>query len=286
MGEKDISEKILESYNDVFADIVNVLLFNGKRVIAEDELEERQPRSHYKADGRLREQERDVLKQWKKGNLRIAVVGFENQTEPDPSMPVRVIGYDGSEYRSQLNERKSGEGYYPVITLVLYFGYQKRWNKAKSLMEVMSVPEEFRPYVNDYKINVFEIAYLSRDEVEMFKSDFRVVADYFVQMRENGEYKPDAQKLKHIEETLQLLSVMTGDKRFEEVYYDESTEGRVTSMSEVLDKIEQRGWQNGENAIALLIQKLLEMGRMDDIKKVAENKDYRHRLMKELSISE
>ena len=65
-------------------------------------------------------------------------------------------------------------------------------------------------------------------------------------------------------------------------------------MSEALDRIEQRGWQqgwrdgqqNGENAIALLIQKLLEMGRMDDIKKAAENRDYRHRLMKELSISE
>ena len=27
MGEKDITEKILADYNDVFADIVNVLLF-------------------------------------------------------------------------------------------------------------------------------------------------------------------------------------------------------------------------------------------------------------------
>ena len=30
VAEKDASEKILESYNDVFSDIVNVLLFNGK----------------------------------------------------------------------------------------------------------------------------------------------------------------------------------------------------------------------------------------------------------------
>ena len=29
MGEKDIAEKTLEAYNDVFADIVNVLLFDG-----------------------------------------------------------------------------------------------------------------------------------------------------------------------------------------------------------------------------------------------------------------
>ena len=41
MQEKDILEKTLESYNDVFADIVNVLVFNGDRVIKEDDLEDR-----------------------------------------------------------------------------------------------------------------------------------------------------------------------------------------------------------------------------------------------------
>ena len=33
MGEKDISQKMLMAYNDVFADIINVLLFNGRCVI-------------------------------------------------------------------------------------------------------------------------------------------------------------------------------------------------------------------------------------------------------------
>ena len=32
MGEKDITQKLLEEYNDVFADIVNVLLFNGNLI--------------------------------------------------------------------------------------------------------------------------------------------------------------------------------------------------------------------------------------------------------------
>ena len=306
MGEKDILEKTLEAYNDVFADIVNVLLFKGKQVVSEDELVDRLPRSHYKAAGKVHEVERDVAKIWKTGKIRIALIGYENQTEADPDMPLRMIGYDGAEYRVQLTKENEGGTRYPVITLVLYFGYKKRWDQAKSLWECLDIPEEVKPYVNDYKLNLFEIAYLSKEEVKQFKSDFRAVADYFVQMRENGEYKPEEQELKHVEETLQLLSVMTGDNRFEEIYKEENREGRVTSMSEALDRIEQRGWQQGwqdgrqqgwrdgqqdgqqkgENAIALLIQKLLEMGRMDDIKKAAENRDYRHRLMKELSISE
>ena len=37
-------EKVLESFNDVFADIVNVLLFNGEQVITENEPEEQAPR--------------------------------------------------------------------------------------------------------------------------------------------------------------------------------------------------------------------------------------------------
>ena len=33
MGQKDISEKILLEYNDVFADIINVLVFQGEERI-------------------------------------------------------------------------------------------------------------------------------------------------------------------------------------------------------------------------------------------------------------
>ena len=47
-----MTEKTLESYNDVFADIVNVLLFDGRQVVAENDLTAESPRSIYKADGK------------------------------------------------------------------------------------------------------------------------------------------------------------------------------------------------------------------------------------------
>ena len=92
MAEKDASEKILESYNDVFSDIVNVLLFSGKQVLGADELEDQGPRTNYKADGRLHEIERDVAKRWKNGNIRVACIGFETHTASDTDMTLRVIG--------------------------------------------------------------------------------------------------------------------------------------------------------------------------------------------------
>ena len=169
MAEKDITEKILESYNDVFADIVNVLLFDGEQVIKPDELEDQAPRSAYKADGKIREIERDVAKRWTKNNIRIACVGLENQSEPDATMPLRVIGYDGAEYRSQLTKENRDTPLYPVVTLVLYFGHTKHWDKPLTLHEAVGVTDRFRPFVPDYKINLFEIAYLSDEQVRKFK---------------------------------------------------------------------------------------------------------------------
>lgn len=286
MSGKDTSEKILESYNDVFSDIVNVLLFHGRQVLAPDELEDQVPRSYYKADGKIREIERDVAKRWKNGNIRVACIGFENQTASDPDMPLRVMGYDGAEYRAQLLPDNVDGNRYPVVTLVLYFGYNKPWSGPLSLKKRLNIPEEFAPYVSDYKINLFQIAYLTHEQVDLFQSDFRVVADYFVQKRENGDYVPSTQELTHIQETLQLLSTMTNDHRFEDAYNedDRHTKGGFHTMCNVLDRIENQGRAEGEDKMALLIKKLFEQNRIEDAKRASEDKAYREQLMKELSI--
>ena len=150
--------------------------------------------------------------------------------------------------------------------------------------------------MNDYKINLFEIAYLTHEQVEMFQSDFRIVADYFVQKREKDDYTPSAQTMKHVQETLQLLSVMTGDHRFEDVWNDQQ-KGGPQNMCEVLERVEnrgvdkgieigmQRGTQQGEELFALLVKKLLECGRMEDIRRATEDRAYRQKLMEELKIT-
>ena len=71
MRQKDISEKMLISYDDVFADIIDFYFFNGENVVKENEREQAQEVSAYKEDGKLYEQRRDELKNWKKAKLRI-----------------------------------------------------------------------------------------------------------------------------------------------------------------------------------------------------------------------
>ena len=141
IGEKDITEKNLEAWNDVFADIVNVLLFKGKRLIKENDLEADTKDSMFKIDGKIHEQERDVSKFWKNGEIRISILGLENQTEADKDMPLRVISYDGASYKQQLLDEKAKQRY-PVTTIVLYFGTDKKWVAPKHLRECFYIPED------------------------------------------------------------------------------------------------------------------------------------------------
>ena len=241
MAEKDIAEKILEDYPDVFADIVNGLLFNGKTVIKPEELEDTKLRSDYRAEGDLHEVERDVAKRWKKNGIRIACVGFENQTKPDPHMVLRVYGYDGGEYRAQCLKDNAGNPPYPVVTLVLYFGYKQRWGAAQTLYEAVKLPAMFKPFVPNIKINVFEIAWLTDEQVSRFKSDFRIVADYFVQKRKTGTYKGTKDEIQHVNALLQLFRVMEQDDRFSIALADEGKEGGIRTMCDVIDRYLKEG---------------------------------------------
>ena len=280
MEQNITPKKTLESHNDVFSDIVNVLLFNGKQVLSADELEDQ---SLYKLPSILISH--DVTKHWKGMDIRIICVGFKNQAVPCSALPFCAVGDDSAAYEAQL--LNDSENLYPVVTLVLYFGYDKPWNVPLSLKARLNIPKEFEPYVNDYKINLFQIAYLTHEQVELFQSDFKVVADYFVQKQENGDYIPSSQDLTHVQETLQLLSIMTNDNRFEEAYNTntDGQKGGLHNMCDVLDKVENKGEIKGKNQMALLVKKLLDQSRIEDVKRASEDEAYRDKLMKELGIN-
>ena len=271
MGEKDITERHLEDYNDVFADILNVLMFGGERRVLEDELEPLTLTSEFRMEtqeeGRrgVREQERDIGKLWTKRKTAISVIGLENQTDQDETMPLRVMAYDGASYKSELlrieqcretNRARAEAGKeaacendtrYPVITLVLYYG-DKPWRCARTLYESVEVDESLRPFVNDFRINLIEVAFLDKATVEQFKSDFRFIAEYFVQKRRNEGYHPSSQRIRHVDETLKMMAAVTGNRMFEDRnFYERMKRGEnmVDYIEETMQKREEAGKQIG-----------------------------------------
>ncbi len=242
MGQKDITEKVLEDYNDVFADIINGLLFGGEQEIKPEDLENTTVHAQYKAeDDKVHELERDIAKYWKEEKVELAICGIENQSTVEKNMPFRIIGYDGSAYRNQLQQER--RRMLPVVTIVLYFGTDRHWNSRKKIKELMEVPQCLDSYVNDYQMHVFEVAWLTEEQISHFRSDFKVVANFFVQKRKNRDYIPDdPTEIRHVDEVLKLLQVMTGDKRYEEIFRKKKG---VRSMCDVAERLEKMGIEKG-----------------------------------------
>ena len=122
--------------------------------------------------------------------------------------------------------------------------------------------------MNDYRINLFEISFLADDLVERFTSDFRIVADYFVQMRRNQDYVPSCRTIEHVDALLKLFSALTRDNRFEEAQ-NQLEKGESVTMLSILDKVEARGIALGRNegialgrneGIAFTARRMLKLG--------------------------
>lgn len=159
----------------------------------------------------------------------------------------------------------------------------------------MNIPEKLKPYVNDYKINLVEVAFLD-DKLDNFHSDFRIIAEYFVNKRKGTEYVPSAQAIKHVDEFLKLLQALTGDKRYYEVLesLQETEKKEGLKMCEILDRIEnrgiaigeKRGKKHGRNEVNRLNAILLETNRIDDLKRAVHDLEFQKQLMVEYGIGE
>lgn len=210
--------------------------------------------------GELAAQYRDVLKAYHNNHLCIFSLGIENQSSIDKNMPVRIMGYDYAAYRALIS---NGNPVTPIITIVLNFT-ETRWNKPKNLLGLMEdIPEQLKPFVQDYRIQVFDIAFLDDEIIERFTSDFKAIARFFKKKRlgELDAVSDHETALKHVEAVLDLLQVFTHDNRYKEAYENglrqRIEKGDEIYMCTVIDTYEQRGIKKGiEEGLQALVHSL------------------------------
>ena len=242
MGEKDITQKELENYNDVFADVFNTLVFK-KDYIIPDKLKLGVTSDIVITQDGKAERNRDVCKIYENANFCIASFGIENQTTIDDTMPLRVFGYDYGEYLSQLKKREGSEMpfLYPSITVVLNFNKDK-WNAPKKLSECTYIEEELKPFFNDYAICVVDVCHLSDEVIDSMKSDLRGIFRLFKDATK-GEIKPELLKesFVHEEESLDLITAYFNDDLFESAYKEVRKERSELNMCEAFEKLINKG---------------------------------------------
>ena len=209
METNDIVTKNFESYADVAADIINVLLHEGRRRVKDYEMLSAATESLYldKENG-LRNQLEDVAKYHVVNGVPKVLYLFANQTKVDKGMVLRKAVYAGGEYRRQYE--KQNPSLYPVIEIVLYWG-KSRWKGGCSLHRLFdeegATADIIWKYVDDVQLHVWEMRHLPREIRELFQSDMRIIVDY---LAEGDSYRSD-RKVIHKEATVKMLRVLSGD---------------------------------------------------------------------------
>lgn len=261
---------------DVFADILNVLLFDGKQVVRPEELFDVGLRSQFKADtGREHEQERDVAKYWIRDGKILAMFGLENQTNMD---------YD---------------------TLVLYFG-EKHWGeRGVSLKGMFGGPDELQKYMQNYCVYVFEIAHLSEEELKKFRSHFGFLAEFMVRKRKSEPFRiTQDQEILHVDAVLKMLSVFAEDEYVERVSKalakrQEKGErimgcniskawmdlGRKEGREEGIREGIREGIETNSKEMNLFITYMLRDNRVEELKRSASDSTFQKKLFEEYGLS-
>lgn len=241
MGSKDMAEMTLLQHKDVFADVMNAMMFGGEQIVSPDDLEPVPTKGIYRPSGdKMRGLDRDAAMLWRESEIRIASVGIEDQTTIESDMPLRVMNYDAADYRRQIavndaRRRKKLEKipYYPVITFVLYYGADRRWTKPRSLLDAMSVDARIARYVSDYRINVVNLAFLTNSQIGRFANDIGIISRYLSNVRTGRDCAHGLDLVPtHWTETMDVLGALGGP---DVVLPDDEEGSKMPTVAEMVE---------------------------------------------------
>ena len=243
--KKDIVEKDFVAFPDVAADLINVLLYRGKRIANMGSLMSGTTESVYQGKQKLRSQYEDLCKyELTDGNISLMYL-IANQSRPDGKMLLRKAGYTGGIYREQYEGKVKDS--YPVIEFVLYWG-ESRWKSSRSIRKMFrkkKLPEEAWRYIDDLKLHVFEMRYLSEETRELFQSDMRIVVDYLAE----GDRYSSKRRIIHKAALIRMIKVLSGETDVDgiEEWMEEQgikEEDEIT-VCELFDQYERKGRKEG-----------------------------------------
>lgn len=285
MAEKDVTEKILMSYADVFADCINTLIYHGERQLDPDDTQPAPTESFYKGE-RAHNQFCDISRYLtEKGRIVLQYI-IENETELEERQILRTISYQGGSYRQQL---ESGIPVYGVIAIVIsWTGKTSRIPRSlHALLLRNGVPPEKLKQIDDNKLTVYHMNDLPLEIRSRFTSDLGFVADY---LNEGNFERRRGQDIVHLEALCDMMEAITGDIRFTEQANEllAKKKGKKIMMCEYINQLEARGEArgkaNGEAMLATLLERLYDLGRGEEVERAVRDLDARARLYKELSI--
>lgn len=319
MQERDIVTNTYWADNERFADIMNVGMFHGKKVLTADKLEEKDSNSAALAEQPNKkkgiQKRRDVFKKADFGT-NFVLIGIENQSGLHRAMPVRIMGYEFLEYNKQLTEIKrehrrkndlaeedfiagfsEEDRLNPVCTMVLYYG-KESWEGPTKLSDILNyenLPQEVREMVSDYPIHVIDARRFK--DSEKLKTDARLLFG-ILQREDDAEAVETYVQENEVafqnvcEDTFDAIAILTNHKSIMGIKEQSQNKGGNYDMCEAFRQMEERGEKRGEkhgrelgeNKLSQLITALLKNNLINEIRLVTSDKTAREQYYKQYGI--
>lgn len=293
MQEKNIVANTYWADNERFADVINVGMFQAKKVLSAEQLSERDGYlAHAKKKQDSIQRYRDVTKKADFGT-NFMIIGIENQSELHLAMPVRVMGYEFMNYNKQLKEIKayhdkkkdltgiellSGisreEKLQAVCTLVIYYG-KEPWTGPTRLSEMLDfgdLPEEVRNVVADYPIHVLDVRRF--EDSEKLETEARLFFGMLQRDEDTDkceayweENKEAFQNLS--DDTYEAIVTFTNSEQLLEDKKNNMNEEGGIDMCKAFEGMILKAEERCEKKMMRLIQCMTEDGELESIPRIA-----------------
>ena len=280
MGRKDMTGRAFFSDKERFAELLNLHLYHGAKVLLPENLIQRKREYPSLADV-YGQKNRDILMEDRKHRI---CYGVELETGTDYSMPERIMVYDACEYEHQIRalfrkhreegtfddfwDRKSrikkDDLLLPTVTVVLYLG-EGHWEGKRRLTDLFHIPvcaaDLPESKICDYAFSLLEADFLSAED---HRTDLK---EFFQAM----QCRQDRERLKQLirSDGFQRLSPETelviaahlnirrlvrrmrkGEvpmcKAFDDLMQEERRNGRKEGMERGIEKGLERGIKKGK----------------------------------------
>lgn len=319
MQEADIVISRYFSDKERSAELLNYCFFQRKDIIKPEYLTELDGNLNA-LDERKKGEKRYGDQIWKVKLPEAEVLfGVEHQMKVHYFMPFRQWGYELRQYEKQyyqisrdlkkrlkdkefLSGVKKEQKYLPVIRLTVYWNQKEPWDgekKIQNLIKLENVPEQLQKKIPNYEMNLLEIRDI--EDIEVFRTDLRLVLGFLKRMENKKELETFIQNNKEEfcfmpEDTYDMIWVLAGERKLKDLKKTIMNGEERYDMCQALDDMREESRKLGEDAgkkvgkkagleIAMKLTKLLiEDGRVEDLKKVTENKKYQTRLLKEYQL--
>ena len=234
---------------EVFADFVNLVLFNGNEIIKPDLLHT------WDSDGSTVFHDRNVIEsvERRRDNIMLAeideisvLIAIEHQQRIDYSMCKRVLTYDHATYNQQFNLCDISKRQYlhpiPVVTIVIYSG-ENNWIKPRTLKDCMYIPEVIDDKINDWNGNIMDMKEMDTAKLKCTSNQKIVMAlQRFYTWDKNLDSIADMTLSK--EEAIVISTLIRVDELID---YIEKEEKEEINMCTAIREFRAEGERIGEN---------------------------------------